>query len=353
MQRISLLATPILIQFPICALLVLMALSQWPTEDGSFEPLQVVLSGYGEVADIQALSAPSDPLDLLLLDRTNSRLRRIQAVNTLLGSGLSDEDEGGTDDDPTEIDPVPGTGKKNDNAVVTSNGSVTLTSGSRKKNRGNNSTAAAGAGDNSSPLSMVSTPAIHVTLHRDRASFEVHRITSGGQLGGGVEFLLMNPNTDDLLDPVDLDLGDFDGDGDADIAVAFATTDIQGLPQGVVRLLRSDWDASGGVTFVDTPLQALGSPIEAIRAGDFDGDGTDELLLFRESTFFLGGGLTVDVLQRNDVVGDVNGDGEVGFADLLLVLARWGEACGDCPEDLSGNGVVDFDDVLALLTNWT
>ena len=321
--------------------------------DGSFEPLQVVLSGYGEVADIQALSAPSDPLDLLLLDRTNSRLRRIQAVNTLLGSGLSDEDEGGTDDDPTEIDPVPGTGKKNDNAVVTSNGSVTLTSGSRKKNRGNNSTAAAGAGDNSSPLSMVSTPAIHVTLHRDRASFEVHRITSGAQLGGGVEFLLMNPNTDDLLDPVDLDLGDFDGDGDADIAVAFATTDIQGLPQGVVRLLRSDWDASGSVTFVDTPLQALGSPIEAIRAGDFDGDGTDELLLFRESTFFLGGGLTVDVLQRNDVVGDVNGDGEVGFADLLLVLARWGEACGDCPEDLSGNGAVDFDDVLALLTNWT
>ena len=321
--------------------------------DGSFEPLQIVLSGYGEVADIRALSAPSDPLDLLLLDRTNSRLRRIQAVNTLLGSGLSDEDEGGTDDDPTEIDPVPGTGKKNDNAVVTSNGSVTLTSGSRKKNRGNNSTAAAGAGDNSSPLSMVSTPAIHVTLHRDRASFEVHRITSGGQLGGGVEFLLMNPNTDDLLDPVDLDLGDFDGDGDADIAVAFATTDIQGLPQGVVRLLRSDWDASGSVTFVDTPLQALGSPIEAIRAGDFDGDGTDELLLFRESTFFLGGGLTVDVLQRNDVVGDVNGDGEVGFADLLLVLARWGEACGDCPEDLSGNGVVDFDDVLALLTNWT
>ena len=321
--------------------------------DGSFEPLQIVLSGYGEVADIQALSAPSDPLDLLLLDRTNSRLRRIQAVNTLLGSGLSDEDEGGTDDDPTEIDPVPGTGKKNDNAVVTSNGSVTLTSGSRKKNRGNNSTAAAGAGDNSSPLSMVSTPAMHVTLHRDRASFEVHRITSGGQLGGGVEFLLMNPNTDDLLDPVDLDLGDFDGDGDADIAVAFATTDIQGLPQGVVRLLRSDWDASGSVTFVDTPLQALGSPIEAIRAGDFDGDGTDELLLFRESTFFLGGGLTVDVLQRNDVVGDVNGDGEVGFADLLLVLARWGEACGDCPEDLSGNGAVDFDDVLALLTNWT
>ena len=56
------------------------------------------------------------------------------------------------------------------------------------------------------------------------------------------------PDALDQLDPVDLDLGDFDGDGDADIAVAFATTDIQGLSQGVVRLLRADWDASGGVT---------------------------------------------------------------------------------------------------------
>ena len=322
-------------------------------EDGSFEPFQAVLSGYGEVADIRAFSDPSDPLDVLLLDRTNSRLRRIRAVNTLLGSGLSDQDEGGTDDDPSEIDPVPGTGKKNLSAIVTSAQSIKITAGSKKKSRGNNDTASAGTGDNSSPLSLVSTPAIHVTLHRDRGTFEVHRITSGGQLGGGVEFLLMNPNAEDQMEPVDLDLGDFDGDGDADIAVAFATTDVQGFPQGVVRLLRADWDGSGGVTFVDTPLQAFGPAINAIRAGDFNNDGVDELLLFRESPFRLGGGLMVDVLRRNVFAGDVNGDGQVGFADLLLVLARWGEDCGKCPEDLSGNGVVDFDDVLVLLTNWT
>ncbi|MBL22048.1 MAG: hypothetical protein CMJ37_04335 [Phycisphaerae bacterium] len=322
-------------------------------EDGSFEPFQTVLAGYGEVADVRAFSAPSEPLDVLLLDRTNSRLRRIQAVNTLLGSGFSDQDQGGTDDDPSEIDPVPGTGKKNDNAVVTSSGSVQITNGSKKKSRGNNTIAASGFGDNSSPLSLVSTPAIHVTLHRDRGSFEVHRITTGGQLGGGVEFIFSNPSEMDQFEPVDLDLGDFDGDGDADIAVALATMDAKGLPQGVVRLLRADWDGSGGVTFVDTPLQAFGSSIDAIRASDFDGDGVDELLLFRESTFLMGEGLTVDVLRRSVLAGDVNADGQVGFADLLLVLARWGEDCGDCPEDISGNGVVDFDDVLALLTNWT
>ena len=322
-------------------------------EDGSFEPFQTVLAGYGEVADVRAFSAPSEPLDVLLLDRTNSRLRRIQAVNTLLGSGFSDQDQGGTDDDPSEIDPVPGTGKKNDNAVVTSSGSVQITNGSKKKSRGNNTIAASGFGDNSSPLSLVSTPAIHVTLHRDRGSFEVHRITTGGQLGGGVEFMFSNPSEMDQFEPVDLDLGDFDGDGDADIAVALATMDAKGLPQGVIRLLRADWDGSGGVTFVDTPLQAFGSSIDAIRASDFDGDGVDELLLFRESTFLMGEGLTVDVLRRSVLAGDVNADGQVGFADLLLVLARWGEDCGDCPEDINGNGVVDFDDVLALLTNWT
>ena len=324
------------------------------TEDGSFEPFQVVLGGYGEVADIRAFSAPSDPLDVRLLDATNSRLRRIQAVNTFLGSGFSDQDEGGTDDDPSEIDPVPGTGKKNDNAVITSLGSVSSSTGSgKKKSRGNNDTGSSGTGDPSSPLALVSTPAIHVTLHRDRKSFEVHRLTAGGELGGGVEFMLSAPDAEDEQIPIDLELGDFDGDGDSDIAVAFVSNGSEDLSQGAVLLLRADWDGSGGVTFVDTPLQASGTPIVGVRSGDFDADGVDELLLFRESPFFIGDGLVVEVLRRSATIGDVNGDGQVGFADLLLVLARWGEVCGDCPEDLSGNGVVDFDDVLALLTNWS
>ena len=91
----------------------------------------------------------------------------------------------------------------------------------------------------------------------------------------------------------------------------------------------------------------------AIRAGDFDGDGTDELLLFREPIGLGGSGLSVDVLRRTAVLGDIDGDGQVGFSDLLQILAKWGDECGDCPEDLNGNGVVDFEDVLTLLANWT
>ncbi|MBX3372874.1 MAG: hypothetical protein KF817_03505 [Phycisphaeraceae bacterium] len=48
---------------------------------------------------------------------------------------------------------------------------------------------------------------------------------------------------------------------------------------------------------------------------------------------------------------DLDGSGEVDFADLLLLLAAWG-ACPDCPADLDGSGTVDFADVLMLLADW-
>ncbi len=48
---------------------------------------------------------------------------------------------------------------------------------------------------------------------------------------------------------------------------------------------------------------------------------------------------------------DLDGDGSVGFGDLLAVLAAWG-ACEDCPEDIDESGEVDFNDVLAVLSAW-
>ncbi|MBX3374275.1 MAG: DNRLRE domain-containing protein [Phycisphaeraceae bacterium] len=57
------------------------------------------------------------------------------------------------------------------------------------------------------------------------------------------------------------------------------------------------------------------------------------------------------------VPGDINGDGTVDFADLLLVLSAWGPCPGDphhdpCPADLTGDGTVDFADLLIVLANW-
>ncbi len=52
-------------------------------------------------------------------------------------------------------------------------------------------------------------------------------------------------------------------------------------------------------------------------------------------------------------MGDINGDGVVGAADLLSLLVSWGPCeTGCCPADLDGNGSVGASDLLTLLVNW-
>ena len=53
---------------------------------------------------------------------------------------------------------------------------------------------------------------------------------------------------------------------------------------------------------------------------------------------------------------DLDGDGVVGFGDLLIVLAAWGDCPlppADCPADLDNDGIVGFADLLLILTNWS
>ncbi len=50
-------------------------------------------------------------------------------------------------------------------------------------------------------------------------------------------------------------------------------------------------------------------------------------------------------------LGDVNRNFEVGFADVLALIAAWGE-CGACAADLDGNGLVEFADILIVIAAW-
>jgi len=56
-------------------------------------------------------------------------------------------------------------------------------------------------------------------------------------------------------------------------------------------------------------------------------------------------------LQVTVCAADLDGDGAVGFGDLVAVLSSWGP-CGGCPEDLDGSGAVDFGDLLVILSLW-
>ncbi|MCZ6697057.1 MAG: DUF1929 domain-containing protein [Acidobacteria bacterium] len=53
-----------------------------------------------------------------------------------------------------------------------------------------------------------------------------------------------------------------------------------------------------------------------------------------------------------ELLGDIDGSGIVGLADLLILLESWG-SCAGCQADLDGDGRVDFVDLLILLGNWS
>lgn len=58
--------------------------------------------------------------------------------------------------------------------------------------------------------------------------------------------------------------------------------------------------------------------------------------------------------QDPSIPGDLDGDGQVGASDLLILLANWGPCPpkGECPADLNGDGSVGAADLLILLANW-
>lgn len=58
--------------------------------------------------------------------------------------------------------------------------------------------------------------------------------------------------------------------------------------------------------------------------------------------------LSGGVAKAGDCIGDINGDGQVGGADLAALVSAWGLADGD----ISGDGVTDGTDLTLLLGAW-
>jgi len=50
-------------------------------------------------------------------------------------------------------------------------------------------------------------------------------------------------------------------------------------------------------------------------------------------------------------VGDIDDTGDVGFNDLVILLASWGP-CPGCAADLDNSGDVGFNDLVVLLASW-
>lgn len=140
----------------------------------------------------------------------------------------------------------------------------------------------------------------------------------------------------------------FDDDLDGDPSVFLYTTDpFSGATGGIQRATSDGWR--------EVASRLAGGASRA-RVADLDGDGRasiylDGVLKARPGT--IGSGIGIIDACLPACPADVDGDGEVGAADLVAMLASWG-ACdgGACPGDLDGSGGVDAEDLGLLLSAW-
>ncbi|NNF44933.1 MAG: right-handed parallel beta-helix repeat-containing protein [Phycisphaerales bacterium] len=106
-----------------------------------------------------------------------------------------------------------------------------------------------------------------------------------------------------------------------------------------------DLDADGDLGEL-TPLDIEGLPRFADTAAGDPGCGAGAIV---DLGPYEASGVTVDVIR-----GDLDGDGLVGFADLITLIATWGpcppDAC--CLADLDLDDAIGFADLLTLLSNW-
>jgi hypothetical protein len=141
----------------------------------------------------------------------------------------------------------------------------------------------------------------------------------------------------------DVDVGDLDGDGTLDVLTTNnAPNDVCVFP------------GAGDGTLLDQDRYGAGYSASDAAIGDYDADGRNDVAVvislppsgLSNAVVILRG-----VVPEAPIPGDVDGDGDVDFADLLAVLAAWGP-CSACPEDVDDDGAVGFGDLLMVLANW-
>ena len=94
----------------------------------------------------------------------------------------------------------------------------------------------------------------------------------------------------------------------------------------------------------------IGSYPLSIATADLNMDATPEIVVTNwevEGMRIVHNFLPVSNCNTN---GDINSDGVVSVADLLLVIDQWGES--NSSADLNNDGIVDVSDLLIVIDNW-
>lgn len=155
------------------------------------------------------------------------------------------------------------------------------------------------------------------------------------------------------LSPSSITSADFDADGDPDLAVVTSGAG----NQRVIRVFRNDRTATQ-LAFTPVIDEFSGANPVLARTGDLDANGRTDLIAVTSTTLLASerGGAQPAItaaLSRPPCPADLSGDGVVGTADLVLLLAVFGQAVPPgTPADLNDDGVVNTSDLVLMLVRF-
>ncbi len=166
--------------------------------------------------------------------------------------------------------------------------------------------------------------------------------------------------------PTSVALADLDGDGDRDLAVVT----LDASSQSVIRVFRNDLTGDQ-LSFTDIGDQFAGADPRLVRAGDVDANGRADLVAVNAGLGAARGTAALDrggapgrgakptrgvqpnitaALSRPPCPADLSGDRAVGTADLVLLLAHFGQSVlPGSGGDLTNDGFVNTGDLVLLL----
>ena len=149
---------------------------------------------------------------------------------------------------------------------------------------------------------------------------------------------------------------DADDDGDVDIVMTAPESDTP------LVLLRNDGTGDAGIRSLTNNSWSKqemnsGAPPAKVVSGDLDDKGEDDDWIISVGNATGLQGEPVDVIEQTNILlggvcaADLDGDGEVKVADLLILIGDWG-SCSECDSDLDNDGEVKIADLLILIGAW-
>lgn len=152
--------------------------------------------------------------------------------------------------------------------------------------------------------------------------------------------------------PESLAMSDLDNDGDVDLIVS-----VIGGTSLVRELLIARNDTTDPLTITLTDIgtpQASGFVPTYVQTGDFNNDGLQDIVSITETVLLTGHTSPAATTMLNTTSiscpEDFDNNGTVAVADLLTLIAAWGNVSG--AEDLNADGIVNVADLLILIAAW-